>query len=247
MEWNLTLRFVFSFAALTLTLPIFGNVEKIRTSFGSCPARSAGSFVLKVSKEFDSHHSMIKVKKKILNEELMQRHYISKYNIKFDPVTENLIFNLQCADAVARIQGGKTAGADSYEGILVQGGKIFDPVYEMLLRDSKKLTTDLPVVSVATNEIDEKKLKDISSALESLPADIYKVVSEIILDKNGEVLVIILNEGIKQPTSFFMNDRSLITKFEKLTQMVRYFQGQKAQPLVVNMHNEKKVVVKFGN
>ncbi len=52
---------------------------KYRSSFGYCPSRTAGTLTLKLVKTFEENRSLKAVKEKIINDNLLDEHFISDY------------------------------------------------------------------------------------------------------------------------------------------------------------------------
>ena len=128
---------------------------KYRTSFGSCPSRTAGSLVLKLVKTFEINHSLHDVKKKIIREKLDEKHFLSSYKVNYNPLKKLLNFQFDCPEPLMKVQIYKESGLESYEAILVDSGKIFDPTYEVLLRGEKKIKHDLPFLAIPVGDMDK--------------------------------------------------------------------------------------------
>ncbi len=221
--------------------------EKVnyRTSFGYCPSRAAGSFTLKLVKDFEKNKSLRKIKNLIKKDRLEERHFISDYKIKHDPLNGMLSFKYDCPKPLMKVQIYKDNGLESYEAILVDNGALFDPTYEVLLRGEKKLTYDLPFLAIPVGEMDKKVQTDITRIVGGLDLAFRKKLSEVIVSDSKELTMILSIKGY--PSSVFMGIGEWDKKVTKLTKIISYMSAKKKVPSVINLTNPKKVVVKFNN
>ena len=70
-----------------------------------------------------------------------------------------------------------------------------------------------------------------------------KRISEVILNKNGELTIILSLRG--QPSSVFLGNTLWEEKTNKLFKIVKYMRKKRKIPAIINLTNSKKVVVKF--
>lgn len=222
------------------------NTEiKYRTFFGQCPSRTAGTLTLKLVKEFEKEKSLKDVKEVILKEKLKEKHFIANYQIKYDPLKDLLKFRFDCPRPLTKVQVYKDGGLDSYEAILVEDGELYDPTYEVILREEKKLKSNLPNLAIPVKLIDKAKRIELTELIEDLGPELMKMTSEIILDNSNKLTIILSIHG--SPTSTFFGDEQWSEKVKKLQRIVGHMRNKKKIPAVINMTNLKKVVVRFSD
>lgn len=218
---------------------------KYRTSFGNCPSRTAGTLTLKLVKAFEDDFSLSDVKDKIISEKLKEKHFISSYQIKFDPLKKLLKFNFECPKPLMKVQVYKDNGLDSYEAILVEDGDLYDPTYEVLLRGEKKLKRELPHLALPIDKIQSPLRISITKLIGNLKPRFRKKISELIIDEKNEMTIILSIRG--RPSSIFLGNKAWDEKMVKLQKIVRYMEKKKKIPAVINLTNPEKVVVKFSD
>ena len=218
---------------------------KYRTAFGNCPSRPAGVLTLRLIKDFEKHHSLKELKELILKEKLKERHYLSSYNIKYDPFKSMLKFEYECPWPLMRTQVYKRGGMDSYEAILVDNGDLFDPTFEVVLRDESKLEGALPSLALPVESLNSELRQRIAKLMLKSPINLRTKISEVIIDNNNDMTVILSLNG--RTSNAFLGKESWEDKFQKLQRLVNYFDSSKKAPATIYMHNSKKVVVKFGD
>ena len=153
--------FLFVFPLLIFAWATPGKPEnlpqsiKYRTNFGSCPSRAAGGLVLDLVKVFEKTKSLRGLKKEIVIGELDKKHFLSQYAISYDPLKGLLHFSFDCPAPLMKVQIYRE-DADPYEAILVDNAKLYDPIYETLLRSEKKLEHDLPHLAIPVGEMGRK-------------------------------------------------------------------------------------------
>ncbi len=217
---------------------------RYKTVIGQCPARSAGGIALKIVKEFEKNKSLFDVKKKIIEDALSSKYFISDYKVRYDPYNNFLDLEFDCPAPLMRVlvYRGKDKN-DLFDAILVSSGKLYDPTYEELLRDEKKLTKTLPTMAIPVAYINKESQKEIATLYKNFGATLQRVTSEVILNDIGELTIVLSVRG--NPSSIFMGDSEWDEKLEKLKKLVKYMEEKDRVPSVVNMTNSKKVVVKF--
>ena len=89
------------------------------------------------------------VKKAIIEERVVQRHFLSDYHIDYEPMKKLLKFSFDCPAPLMKVQIYKKNGLNSYEAILVSSGELYDPTYEVVLRSEQMLTKQLPFLGFA--------------------------------------------------------------------------------------------------
>lgn len=218
---------------------------RYRTSFGRCPSQAAGKLTLNLVKAFELNKSLRDVKLKILHEKLKEKHFISNYSVKYEPSQKLLSFSYQCPEALMKVQVYKDEGEESYEAILVDDGKLFDPTYEVLLRADKKLTKELPYLALPVGDMDSEIQKKIARIIGDLSPQFRSNMSEVILNDLKELTIILSIKG--HPSSVFLGKDNWKDKISKLKKIVRYVDKKKRIPTIINLTNAKKVVVKFND
>ncbi|MBT3585944.1 MAG: cell division protein FtsQ [Halobacteriovoraceae bacterium] len=216
-----------------------------RSTFGKCPSRTAGALTLTLIKDFERNHSLKRLKEKIVKKKLAQKHFISDYKINYDPLQKLLRLNFDCPEPLMKVQIYKENGNDSYDAILVDNGKLFDPTYEVLLKVEKKLTEDLPFLALPVGEMEEETQIAITRLVMKMGPKFRKKLSEVILNKGKELTIIISSKG--QPSSVFLGKSQWEEKISKLKKIVKYMELKKKIPAIINLTNSNKVVVKFND
>lgn len=221
------------------------NKIKYRTFFGKCPSRVAGSLTLGLVKEFERRSLLSDVKKKIINEKLVSKHFISSYEIKFNPIKKFLDIKLDCPLPLMRVQIYKRNGQESYEALLVDNGKLFDPTYEEILENDKKLQYDLPSLAIPVEKANEKIQNQLVNIIKAMEKNYREKLSEVILSNDGNLTIILSLDG--SPSSAFLGDADWTTKALKLQKILKFLRAKQKTPSVINLTNSKKVVVKFND
>lgn len=221
----------------------FSEELSYRSNLGKCPTRPAGTMALQVVKTFEQSNSLRDVKLRILNEKWADKYFVSDYKITYDPFSKVLDLNFNCPEPLMKVQIYKNNGTESYEAILVDNGQLFDPTYEALLRSEKKLTHDLPYLALPVGEMEDKVQADITSLVKEMRPSLRLKLSEIILNDNKELTIILSVNGY--PSSVFMGPDEWGEKMVKLDKIVNYMELKEKIPAIINLTNSKKVVVKF--
>lgn len=241
------IAFILSFSSLGYASPasLQLNTEiKYRTNFGQCPSRAAGTLTLQLMKEFEKNHSLKEVKELILKDKLTEKHFVSDYKVDYNPLDRMLSFSFDCPAPLMKVQIYKTSGVDSYEAILVENGKLYDPTYEVLLRQEKKIHRDLPYLALPVGEMDEEIQFGITQLINKMDVDFRAKLSEVIVNESKDLTIILSIQG--RPSSVFMGRDLWGEKLERLDKIVSYMEANKKVPAIINLTNDKKVVVKFN-
>lgn len=223
----------------------FNSELSYRSNLGKCPTRPAGTMALQVVKTFEQSHSLRDVKLKILSEKWNDKYFVSDYKIQYDPFSKVLNLDFNCPEPLMKVQIYRKDSLDSYEAILVDNGQLFDPTYEALLRSEKKLTTDLPYLSMPIGEMEDKVQSDVTNLVKEMRPGLRKKLSEVILNENKELTIILSING--HPSSVFMGLGEWNDKLTKLDKIVNYMELKEKIPAIINLTNSKKVVVKFND
>lgn len=237
------------FVSTNVVISSFGPSEKFsdelsyRSSLGQCPNRPAGNMALSVMKTFEQTGSLRDVKKKIVQEKWQEKYFVSDYKISYDPYSKILNLNFECPKPLMKVQIYKANGIDSYEAVLVDNGELYDPTYEVLLRSENKLTGNLPYLALPVGEMENKTQVEITQLVKSLREELRKKLSEIILNDQKELTVILSINGY--PSSVFLGLDEWSEKITKLDKIVNFLETKEKIPAVINLTNSKKVVVKF--
>lgn len=218
---------------------------KYRTYFGNCPSRVAGNLTIKLVKTFEKNYSLRDVKKQIVKENLSEKHFLSSYRINYDPLGKFLKFNFNCPLPLMKVQVYKGDGMESYEAVLVEGGKLLDPTYEVLLKNEHKLNHDLPFLALPVKNMDSKVQHFVAKLVKEMDIKFRRKLSEIILNDKGALTVILsINGG---PSSVFIGKDLWEEKMAKLQRIIKYMESISKIPSIINLTNIKKVVVKFSD
>ena len=237
------------FVSTNVVISSFGPSEKFsdelsyRSSLGQCPNRPAGNMAVSVMKTFEQTGSLRDVKKKIVQEKWQEKYFVSDYKISYDPYSKILNLNFECPKPLMKVQIYKANGIDSYEAVLVDNGELYDPTYEVLLRSENKLTGNLPYLALPVGEMENKTQVEITQLVKSLREELRKKLSEIILNDQKELTVILSINGY--PSSVFLGLDEWSEKITKLDKIVNFLETKEKIPAVINLTNSKKVVVKF--
>ena len=218
---------------------------KYQTSFGRCPKKTTGVLTLKLIKAFEKNRSLKGVKKTIIENRLVQRHFLSEYGIDYDPVKKLLKFSFDCPAPLMKVQIYKKNGLNSYEAVLVSNGELYDPTYEVVLRTEQILKESLPFLALPLEGADENRRGEIASLVKGMGQDFGKKLSEIILDEEGRLTIILSLKGV--PSSVFLGSDAWERKVGKLKRIVGYLEKREREPLTINLTNADRVIVKFGD
>lgn len=218
---------------------------KYRTSFGSCPAKVAGTLTLKLARVFDESSSLRQVKKRIVEENLFERHFLENYKISYDPATRLMDFKYECPEPLMKVQVYKEDGKESYDAILVSNAKLVDPTYEELLREEGKLIGDLPYLAMPVGEMEKSVQIKITEMVKAMSPKFRRKLSEVIVGEDKELTVIL---SIKDhPASVFLGGDLWNEKISKLERLMGYMESKERVPAIVNLTNAEKIVVKFSD
>lgn len=216
-----------------------------RTYFGECPSKSSGMLTLILMKEFEKAQSLKDVKEKILNEKLDEKYFLSDYRISYNPVIRTLRINFECPEPLAKVQVYKPNGEEHYSAILGENAKMYEPQYENLMKEEKRLTHHLPLLAISMNQLEGSAPTDLANFIKKMEVDLRKQISEIIVSKNNDLTIIFALGG--KATSVFMGAELWEEKLTKLAKIVGYVGKNKRYPTSINLVNSKKVVVKFSD
>ncbi len=219
--------------------------QKIRyqTHFGKCPSRTSGILALKLIKTFEKNRSLARIKTQLIEENLLENHFISNYKINFDPLRNFLKFKFQCPVPLMKVQIYKGNNTSDYDAILTQEGKLLDPTYEIFLRTEEKLTQILPYLALPMNEMNTKISLQISKMIKDMSSNFRKKLSEIIISKNKELITILSIKN--RPASAFFGKNEWENKMIKLQKIVEFMKVEQKIPTTINLSNIEKIVVKF--
>ncbi len=215
-----------------------------RTYFGNCPSRTAGTLTLSLLKEFEKSKSLRKLKEKIEREKLAEKSFISKYNVDYNPAMKFLTFSYDCPKPLMKVQIYKESGQESYTAILVESGELYDPTYELVLRQEKKLNRDLPFLAIPIGEMNKGLQRSIATLVGSFGEQLRKGLSEVIVNEDNELTVILSIKG--KPSSIFFGQEEWDEKTVQLRKILDYLGSKKKIPAIINLTNSKKIVVKFS-
>jgi hypothetical protein len=225
--------------------PITADQTKYQTYFGECPSKSAGLISVIIMKEFEKARSLKDVKERIINEKLDEKYFLSDYRISYNPAIKTLKINLECPEPLAKVQVYKLNGDEHYSAILGVNAKLYEPQYENLMKAEKKLTTNLPLLAITTEQLEGAAPETLATLIKMMEREVRRQISEIILSKSNELTIVFSMGG--KATSVFMGSDQWDEKLTKLTKIVGYVSKNKRYPSTINLVNAKKVVVKFSD
>ena len=232
-----------SFTNSVFAKKYFENKIHYRTIFNQCPSKVVGRLTLQLIKEFEINESLLDIKKKIVDEKLQEKYYLSSYKVKYNPLQKMLRFEYECPRPLMKVQIYKNDGEEFYTAILVDSGQLYDPTYEVLLRSEKILTKDLPNMAIPVNLIDSDMHKKLTSLLNNLDEKFVENISEVIVNDKQELTIIM--SVIRKPSSVFLGKEMWDEKIVKLESIIETLKKKKTIPAVINLTNSKKIVVKF--
>lgn len=221
------------------------NEINYKTSFGNCPSRTAGALTIAMVKAFEEKRSLKGLKEVIIEDKLMEKHYLSEYKVNYDPFEKLLRIKFECPLPLMKVQIYKNNGGESYEAILVDNAQLFEPSYLAVLKEENKVKKDLPSLALPVGNFEIERRKSIVKLFGTMEDDLKKNLSELILNELNE-LTIILSIG-ERPSSVFFGSDDWEAKVTKLQKIVKFLEVKKRVPSVINLTNTKKIVVKFGD
>ena len=231
---------LFLFASKVYAAPV-----SYKTNFGQCPSKSAGTLTLKLIKEFEKNGSLKSLKQMFVTENLQDKFFVDSYNISYNPQLKSLKFDFECPFPLAKVSIVKDDDFQTHTAILVDNGRFYDPTYEVLLRSESKLTQELPSLALPMNNIESEAKNNLTEILKGLDAEFRRKISEIILDNDLELTVILSIES--KPSSAFLGSDNWTEKVKKLQRIVNHLEKKNQVPSIINLTNSKKVVVKFSD
>lgn len=221
------------------------NQIKYKTYFGSCPSQVAGKLTLTLMREFEKKSSLLDVKKLIVRDRLDEKHFISHYDVSYNPTDKLLKFNFECPKPLLKAQIYKENGEQHYTAVLVEGGRFVDPTYEVLLRGEEKLKSNLPNLAFPISLVESKVQVQMADLTMKFHESFQDSLSEIILDEERNLTFIFSLD--RRPSTAFLGKDFWHEKVEKLSKVLKYMQSNQTIPAVINLTNSKKVVVKFSD
>lgn len=216
---------------------------RYQTSFGQCPSESTGKLTLKLIEKFEETKSLKSLKNLIVDDKLEQKYFLSSYKVKYNPVTNFLMLTFACPVPLMKVHVYKENGVENYEAILVSGGKLFDPTYEVLLRAEKKLKRSLPFFALPVEELDTDLKVEIASIMSRLDSKFRHKIAEVIFSDSKQLTFIMSLRG--HSSSAFLGKEDWYEKVVKLKKIVNHMEKSRKIPSVINITNKQKVVVKF--
>ncbi|MBF0300097.1 MAG: hypothetical protein HQK51_15355 [Oligoflexia bacterium] len=219
--------------------------QKIRfqTIFGNCPTRLIGNLSINIVEEFTKNLSLRDVKSKIIKENLKEKYFLSSYNIKYDPLKKLLYLEYDCPLPLLKVSVYEKNKAEAYQSILVENGKMFDPTYEIILKEENKLKHELPVLSLSKSEVEKDIQVLVASLMKKTTSRFRENIAELIISEEKELTIILSMNG--KPISVFFGKDEWETKIIQLKRIVEYLNTKQKAPTMINLSNQKKIVVKF--
>ena len=216
---------------------------KYKTSFGNCPPKTAGELAFALADDFEKNSSLRGLKNKMVSEALAEKYYLDEYEIKFDSLEKLLEFAFDCPMALMSVQLYRNGGRNAWNAVLVDNGKLFNPSYETVLLNEGKISKKLPSLAVSLKDVDAGISEEITQLMKLMFATFPTEISEVIINEENNLTVILSMQG--HPMTAFFGSKEWEDKVSKLNRIVRYMVEQKKPPMIVNLVNSKKIVVKF--
>lgn len=214
-----------------------------QTAFGRCPNRPAGEFIVRLTKTFDESHSLRDVKKRIVNEKLLPKHFVSEYQMQYDPIRGLVKITIDCPEPLMKVEVYKNEQGESYEAILVDNGELYDPAYEALLRSEHRLSHELPSLALPIKDMEKEVQKEITQIIKQVPEQFRRKISEVIVGEEKKLIIILTTRG--QPCSAFLGNDAWDEKIQSLKRIVDGLEAQNKTAATIDLTNAKKVVVKL--
>ena len=214
-----------------------------QTNFTNCPVKSVGNLSLELVAEFEKKRSLYQLKKMILNQGLDQKYFIESYEIEHDWGQDKLKLDFWCPKVIMLAQIYKEDMADYYSALLVDNGKLYDPVYADLLKEENKLVEELPFLSIPVSYLDGAKQLEIARLYNYMNLDLKKEIAEIVLTGEGELVFIVSHLG--ESITVYMGKENWDEGVIKLSKIISFLEKKESIPSIISLRNLKKVVVKF--
>lgn len=225
---------------------VFKNTEtQYSLNWGNCPVKTSGDLAIILAREYDKSHSLFDLNKKIQAENWKEQYFLSSYEISYDMFRKKLSFNFNCPRILLRVQIFKNSGDNYYSGVLVDTGDVYDPNYEVILRREGVIQKKLPFLAMSLNDINEKKHLKVINLLNRFPRKLYDQLSEVVVDQNQELTLIMRND--EKVSSVFFGDDYWDDKLNSLIKINDYFITKQKYPSQINLTSNKKIVVKFSS
>ena len=236
-------------ALLVLTLT-FSCLVLARTQYRSknnhCPNKSINDLNFLLIGEYEKTKSLLDLKKKILKDRLKEKYFINDYKISYQFATQSLLFEYTCSRALLKAEVMREGSlGKSYSAILTENGKLLDPSYEVVLRAENKIEKDLPDFVLPISLSQSKVPKEVAQLVATLGEEQKKSLAEVIVDDKKELTMIF--SILDRPASVFLGQYRWKKKIKKLNDILAFMKKKKTVPSVINMTNDKKVVVKFSD
>ena len=216
-----------------------------RTYFGQCPTGVVGKLALQLAGVFEQEQSLRAVKQKIVGDQLAEKYYLAAYNVEYNPLSKILQFSFHCPSPLMRVQIYQASGTGPYSAILVDNGQLLDPNYEVLLRSEKILRTALPSLALAKGLSLGNVPLGIAKLVQQMEGVLKKSLAEVIVSEQSDLTLIF---SIKdRPSSVFLGEGHWGEKLQKLHKIMHYMTEKDKIPSIINLTDERKIVVKFSD
>ncbi|MBF0207156.1 MAG: hypothetical protein HQK53_09730 [Oligoflexia bacterium] len=204
---------------------LFDSSEiKSRIFFGNCPVRLTSILTSNLVDEFKVGMSLMDVKKKILEENLQKKNFISLYNIKYNPLAQLLEFFYDCPAPLSRVSVYEREWSELYRAILGNNGKLYDPTYEIILREEKKLNQELPVLALPLGEVDKSLQSQITTIMKGTKFKYKNFITEYLINQDKELTIILSYNG--SPITTFFGSNVWEQKIYKLERIIEYLRSK---------------------
>ncbi len=215
-----------------------------KTHFGNCPQKTTAQLTMDLVRLFEEKESLKSLKDKIVEENLKDKYFISHYQVNYNPILKDLSFYYECPRALLKVQIFKPDGNEHYNAVLVEDGRLLDPIYEVTLRSENLIQQQLPFLAVKVDQINDDLQNRIAVLFNLFPESIQGNLAEIIIGDNEEMTLILSLQD--QTVSVFLGENQWSDKIPKLTRVISYMLDRNKVPAIINMTNLKKVIVKFS-
>lgn len=209
----------------------------------SCPTKAVGDLTLRLMDVFERDHSLKDLKMSIVKNKYEEKFFLQDYEIKFNPIENNILFTYYCPKPLLKIEIFDSLGIKTFGGALVSNGEIYKEVFLKLLEKEQKKPLNIPYLSIPHEKINGDITKEIAQLYLTLNKSNKKKVSEIILNQNLELTLIL--SASNRVASAFLGIENWTEKMSKLQKILDHFATSGKLPSLVNLTNPKKVVVKF--
>jgi hypothetical protein len=208
-----------------------------------CPKSHVQHLINKIKRSYDEHQSLYDLKKQFLSENWSTQYFLSFYKIEYFPFVKKVAVQLDCSQPLFRVHF-KQNSHELYEKTLAENGQLYDPNYEYLYYKDQDVPVQLSYLT-----IDEKHRENkiffiqIKNLVKTQKVFFQKYIAEAIFDE-GDSLTFIIRHSQGSSVAY-LGKSDWNKKLHILKKMMMNFEMQGQIPVLMNVSNLKKVVVKF--